>query len=492
MSRSIESVEQVVENAFPETTRPDELTENTDEKNSKYEVIFTNVMAKGRYQIPSFYKDATVLLLSWTDNKDDMGVQKEVDELAEVFDELFNYEVEKVCLKPKKQNHMKREREVSRFLKRYDGPNTLLVVYYAGRGRPGALNEHLELRSNEASPSHDEALQQYNTVVWNKTEAVLKEAVADVFEVFDCCYAGSLGLSRSPERTLGYLAAIEHDNLTKFPGKHSFTAALIWSLKVLVTNQPEGRFTTYDLCRKIKEDAPDFPRTEQTPKLYPRLDRCSRAGRLMLHPLARDGDLAMATTDLADTQNSVHKAREILNLKFYFESRIAEQDVTALGEALNDIMRRAGTPIPISRISWNGLEDVAMKLARRWMERSREGKNNASPASATPSTPDSARSQFFRMFQGSVQEKHQQEDNNDEELEKALIQNPGYFDIPATAKLAMALDDWRIALVDGNPGTAIPNSRTGLYTGQFQEGMTITGLSVSIDRRTATTNEDED
>ena len=39
--------------------------------------------------------------------------------------------------------------------------------------------------SNESSPNQDEALQQYNTVVWNKTEAVLKEAVADVFEIFD-------------------------------------------------------------------------------------------------------------------------------------------------------------------------------------------------------------------------------------------------------------------------------------------------------------------
>ena len=138
---SIESIEQSVETTLPKTTRPDETTEKIDEKNSKYEVIFTNVMAKGRYQIPSFYKHAAVLLLSWTDNKDDMGVQSEVDELGEVFDELFGYDVEKVCLKPKKQSHMKRERgtnlqvdvyyEVSNFLKRYDGPNTLLIVYYA-------------------------------------------------------------------------------------------------------------------------------------------------------------------------------------------------------------------------------------------------------------------------------------------------------------------------------------------------------------------------
>jgi len=434
LSRSIESIEQAVESILPETSRPDEPTQNTDEKNSKYEVVFTNVMAKGRYQIPSFYKHAAVLLLSWTDNKDDMGVQREVDDLAEVFDEQFNYEVEKICLKPKKQNHMKRDRgtnlqidvyyEVSKFLKHHDGPNTLLVVYYAGHGKPGASNEHLELRSNDASPNHDEALQQYNTVVWNKTEAVLKEAMADVLEIFDCCYAGNLGLSRSPERTFEYLAATEHDKLTRFPGKHSFTAALIWSLKELVRHQPEGRFTTYDLCKKIKEDAPNFPREEQTPKLYPRLDPRSPAGRLMLHPLARDGD-PMATTDLTDVQTTVHKARETLNLKFYFETRMAEQDVTALGEALNDMMRRIGTSIPISRISWNGLEDVAMKYAKRWMELGRDSKNSASPTSATPSSLNSARSQFVRRMGGSVQEKLRSEHSKDEELEEASIEDLG-------------------------------------------------------------------
>ena len=161
--------------------------------------------------------------------------------------------------------------------------------------------------------------------------------------------------------------------------------------------------------------------------LYPRLDPFGKAGRLMLHPLAKDGDHTVATSDQADTQNIFHKAREILNLKFYFETPMAEQDVTALGEALNDIMRRTGRPIPISRISWNGLDDVAMKYARRWIEIGREMKDSASPTSVTHSTPNSARNQFFRMFKGSVQEKLRKIDSTDEELEKALIQNPGYL-----------------------------------------------------------------
>ena len=115
--------------------KPVELTEHED-KNSKYEVIFTNVMAKGEYKSPSCYKKAAVLLFSWAQDVFDMNVKKEVDELKEVFENEFNYKVMRECLRPSSPTEGTSLQSnvsymIAQFIHEFDEPNSLLIIYYA-------------------------------------------------------------------------------------------------------------------------------------------------------------------------------------------------------------------------------------------------------------------------------------------------------------------------------------------------------------------------
>ena len=115
------------------------------------------------------------------------------------------------------------------------------------------------------------------------------------------CYAGTVGLTKGDDRYVRsyltdmhltdvyrlfeFLAAAKANKTTRIPGIESFTSALIYALETLV-RQKEGRFTTDELLRTIK-DAPNFPK-DQEPQLVERRNPHTRAGRIMLHPIRLD------------------------------------------------------------------------------------------------------------------------------------------------------------------------------------------------------------
>ena len=109
-----------------------------EDKNSEYTTIWSNVIAKGPYSTPSCYEGAAVLLFSWAKEFDGMHVEEETEELNKVFRDLFHFQTKKVYLEPcsptegtnlqSKVSHM-----IANFISQFDGPNNLLIVYYAVR-----------------------------------------------------------------------------------------------------------------------------------------------------------------------------------------------------------------------------------------------------------------------------------------------------------------------------------------------------------------------
>lgn len=80
-------------------------------------------------------------------------------------------------------------------------------------------------------------------VLWKCTAANLENLRADVFENFDCCYAGDLGIVRASDRRLfEYLGATSAGSTTRGLGKHPFTSGLLWTLEQLAENHE--RFMT--------------------------------------------------------------------------------------------------------------------------------------------------------------------------------------------------------------------------------------------------------
>lgn len=122
--------------------------ENPDETdNSKLQVIFSNIIAKGNYKNPSTYKKVKALLLCWDEKSDDITVRPEVERLKAVLEERFHYDAEIKCI----DNSMEQRLQVcvnaivARFVGDNDGPDNLLIVYYSGHGRPGSSHGDLEL-----------------------------------------------------------------------------------------------------------------------------------------------------------------------------------------------------------------------------------------------------------------------------------------------------------------------------------------------------------
>ncbi|KAF7505934.1 hypothetical protein GJ744_012376 [Endocarpon pusillum] len=147
------------------------------------------------------------LMISWESEHDDLHVKQEVDTLSAILRDTFGYKIIPALLGcNSKRAQAQANHLVAEFVWRHDGPNNLLIVYFAGppRGCPRAFE---------------------------------------------------------------YLAATSSGETTRKPGKHSFTTALIWALRTLC--EERGQFITTDLLNTIKKRAPDFPK-DQSPVLSDR------------------------------------------------------------------------------------------------------------------------------------------------------------------------------------------------------------------------------
>ena len=119
--------------------------ESTDEMDaSRYQVLWSNTMAKGNKGTD--YLKVAVLLLCWDQKFDDMATEEEVHSLKAVFEDKFGYSATIAKLSPTKGGlQVQINREVANFVGDHDGQNNLLIVYYAGHGKPGEIFGQLEL-----------------------------------------------------------------------------------------------------------------------------------------------------------------------------------------------------------------------------------------------------------------------------------------------------------------------------------------------------------
>ncbi|MCJ1318298.1 hypothetical protein MMC15_003626 [Xylographa vitiligo] len=312
--------------------------------NSIMQVAWTGTMEKGNYTTSHSYNEVHVLLLSWESEFDDLKVKDEVTALEAVFRDIYNYHVQSSPIKTRtfKKAQTQVNKIVASWVDECDAPKTLLIVYFAGHGRPGNKPGSLEIAGNS---SPNDVRQHLDKVIWNRTETNLQDTHADVLQVFDCCYAGTLGTDRGGTRVFEYLAATSADATTKCPGPRSFTTALIWALKHLASTR--GRFTTSDLLNTIKDHAPEFPR-DQKPILSKRYDHSAEL--IILEPRGVNHVSVQIPDELP--HHDISK-QDILVLKFILETRPSVDDIKSFGGDLNTILLKKG--LHVSRIIWGGL-----------------------------------------------------------------------------------------------------------------------------------------
>ena len=119
-----------------------------DEKeDSDLQLLWSKIMDEGEYTNSSTYTKVEVLLLCWAESCDDLTTKKEVEDLKATFENDFNYHatIEYLEITFEQRIQVRVNAKVAAFVDAHNGPNTLLIVYYAGHGRPGQKYGHLEL-----------------------------------------------------------------------------------------------------------------------------------------------------------------------------------------------------------------------------------------------------------------------------------------------------------------------------------------------------------
>lgn len=109
--------------------------------NSRYQIAFNDTMERYNLNNPLTYQKVEVLLLQWASESSDLSseLDDEVNRLKALLEQKFHYHA--VIESLDRKTHVKVQAQVnwiiSNFTYQHQDPETLLIVYYAGHGKPG-------------------------------------------------------------------------------------------------------------------------------------------------------------------------------------------------------------------------------------------------------------------------------------------------------------------------------------------------------------------
>ncbi|KAK3333025.1 hypothetical protein B0T19DRAFT_473783 [Cercophora scortea] len=176
---------------------------------------------KGRQEATRFskYQAVKAFLVSWED--DDLGVEKELDELAQLFDDVYSYDVEKWKI-PSSDQQERLDEKVRDVIKGWQSPSSLLIFYYAGHARPsrhpGTYPVWVSRRDNPKE------------VYPLSVHLYLENASCDILFLYDCCHSIHTGSGQPTSGVKEALAAGGFETIAAEVGEHSFTYLLTHEL----------------------------------------------------------------------------------------------------------------------------------------------------------------------------------------------------------------------------------------------------------------------
>ncbi|KAL9095056.1 MAG: hypothetical protein Q9165_002658 [Trypethelium subeluteriae] len=300
------------------------------------------------------YDKVAVLMLSWEEDCDDLNTKAEVDRLADVFENVYKFDVKHGKLNSKQRAQAQMFAHLSTFILEFEkqGESTLLIIYYAGHGwlrnpqDDRSLQKSLGLVGSLSQKAQKQISR--NGIVWELAEANIENSEADVLLIFDCCHAGVLCRSMENQRLRGALAACAADAKTNVPGKTSFTTALIWALNQLASGPKSPYFETWELVKKIR-DFPDFP-SGQYPQYF--------GPNICLAPSSFDSD-----------SKGIHFDHTVgasyIDLRFYCET-LDNKELISIASVLKEMIRKR--ELPTHRINFLGKNSEWTPHQRRLAE----------------------------------------------------------------------------------------------------------------------------
>ncbi|KAI9710485.1 MAG: Phosphatidylinositol-4-phosphate 5-kinase [Bogoriella megaspora] len=286
----------------------------------------------------SGYRDVAVLLVKWAEHLDQLKCGDEVRDLDELFQNSFKYHTKIVQLHDKCNANLQLHSAFVDFIKQYDGPNNLLIVYYTGHGSQMIDTGHLLLHPTDRPMAHGCSTQSPDLAraVWEQAEVhLMQNAKCDALSILDCCFAGDVHKSgfQEDDRTYQLLSAAGKGKLTRRPGPYSFTRALINCLTELQKEYGDNPFTTLQLQERI-HNRPE--RRNNPPVLWHRLHRYERP--ICLAPLIEQTKSSLPVVS--------EPSRAFLTLRLALEEESLNKDqVTTLGSKITKAAKSAGAKV---------------------------------------------------------------------------------------------------------------------------------------------------
>ncbi len=118
-----------------------------DKDDSEFQLLLHRSMHEGGHKSSTISIKVEVLMLSWEESCDNLKPEKEMNRLRSTFEGRFKYhtKVQYLDTIEEKRLAVRVNSMVAGFVDRHDGPNTLLIVYYAGHTRPAENSGGLQL-----------------------------------------------------------------------------------------------------------------------------------------------------------------------------------------------------------------------------------------------------------------------------------------------------------------------------------------------------------
>ena len=216
--------------------------------------------------------------------------------------------------------------------------------------------------------------------VWNNAERSLVEhADCDMLAIFDACYASNIhkAVQKQDPRTYELLTATGHDKMTAGPGRRSFTAALVKSLRALREECGENPFTTHQLCEKINLHT---ERRRDQSHLWNRFKRFDRT--IALAPLKK-------SFSERKQEFSQEETRSLLTLTLPLTvARLSNDQIQELARSLSKAVK--DIKAPVKRLDWRKLRSSGRTtnfanltrtrgIAKRWLS-IHQSRKSQSPA----------------------------------------------------------------------------------------------------------------
>jgi hypothetical protein len=269
-----------------------------------------------------------------------------------VFRDEFQFETEIVGLNHRSKPQLQMDRSLITFIEEYDGPQNLLIVFYAGSSVRYQSTRRLELLPSLSSLT-DRGAFTGGQINWYKTEDMLRsdEVDGDVLAILDTPYASNnevghifneennyKGGDERTSRRFQLMAAC--DETTSGAENQSFTRALIDGMMRLLKDDSCPSFSTQKLHQSIEKVSARSGTTSLIWSLLPNKDH------IFLAPL-----------EFSATRRSKARLRGRGYLKLGLEIRDAsleEPQIEYLAGALSALLDKE--LIGLRRIDWLGFE----------------------------------------------------------------------------------------------------------------------------------------